>query len=95
MKKPKYIKIQKTGPDALNMFEKEIKAGVDNSCFNKDILSDPNINYAKLEKIIIDAKNKCFPVKEVKFNKYKHRITQWVTNGIIQSIKKETKCMSI
>ena len=93
VKKPKYIKIQKTGPDALNMFEKEIKAGVDNSCFNKDILSDPNINYAKLEKIIIDAKNKCFPVKEVKFNKYKHKITPWITIGIIQSIKKETKCI--
>ena len=48
---------------------------------------DPNINYDKLEKILCEAKEKHLPVKTVKFNKYKHKRSPWITLGILKSIK--------
>ena len=68
-------------------FQDEIKTQIENSNFENDLLLDPNINYEKLEKIINDAQAKCFPVKEVKFNKYKHKISPWITHEILNSIK--------
>ena len=31
--------------------------------------------------------NEHFPIKRVKFNKYKHKTTPWITNGILISLK--------
>ena len=85
--KPKYIKIQKSGPEALQAFQDEIKLNISTSTFKQDLLSDPNENYNALESIIINAKKKCFPIREVKFDKYKHKVSPWITFGIINSIK--------
>ena len=68
-------------------FQNEIQSQIENSYFEVELLSDPNINYEKLEKIITDANIKCFPTNEVKFNKYKHKISPWMTSGILNSIK--------
>ena len=85
--KTKYIKIRKNGPAEKQAFQNEIKTQIENTKFENNLLSDPNINYARLEKILSDAKAKCFPTKEVKFNKYKHKISPWITAGILNSIK--------
>ena len=52
---------------------------------DKDI--DPNINYNILEKILIIGLDKYIPLNKVKLNKYKHKKTNWITYGIIRSIK--------
>ena len=49
------------------------------------LLSDPNYNL--LESEIINANNKFMATKIVKFKKYKHKINNWITHGIIKSIK--------
>ena len=84
---PKYIKIRESGEKAMEAFRTEIKTSIENSNFDMDSLSDPNINYSKLESIITSASKNCFPEKEVKFNKYKHKISPWVTKGILNLIK--------
>ena len=71
---PKFVKIRESGPDAMEAFRVEIKEQIDNSVFETDSVADPNVNYTKLENIITSAREKCFPTKEVKFNKYKHKI---------------------
>ncbi len=47
---------------------------------------DPNINYNSLHKVLQNAKNKHMPSKVVKYNKYKHKTSNWITYGIIKSI---------
>ena len=51
------------------------------------LLSDPNPNYNILESEIINANNKFMAIKIVKFKKYKHKRINWITHGIIKSIK--------
>ena len=83
----KYIKIQRKGPLEMQAFHDEIKAKIEATHFENDLLTDPTINYNKLETIISNANEKCFPVKEVKFNKYKHKVSPWITFGILNSMK--------
>ncbi len=45
---------------------------------------DPNINYNVLHEIIQQAKIK---PEKLKFNKYNHKMSPWITKGILQSIK--------
>ena len=84
---PKYIKIRDIGPDAMEAFRTEVIKEIEQKNFTSDLLCDPNINYTTLERIIMSAHEKCFPVKEVKFNKYKHKSAPWITQEILQSIK--------
>ena len=49
--------------------------------------ADPNINYDILELTITDAANKHLPTKTSKVNKHKHKKSNWITYGIIKSIK--------
>ena len=37
--------------------------------------------------VITSAQEKHLPEKTVRFNKYKHKCSPWMTNGILQSIK--------
>ena len=86
-KPPKFIKVDKNGPKAVEDFRQEVKKGISRTYFDNDLLADPNINYEKLESIIKSAKEKCLPLTEVKFKKYKHKISPWITFAIINSIK--------
>ena len=85
--KPRYITIKKNGPQEMQAFQDEIKTNIENMNFDNDLLADPNNNYEKLEKIINNAQANCFPLKEVKFNKYKHKISPWITFDILNAMK--------
>ena len=54
---------------------------------NSDLWSDPNTNYNILENLLSFILNKHIPIRRVKLNKYKHKKTDWITNGILKSIK--------
>ena len=53
---------------------------------DNNLIADPNENYNIIENIIIDSKNKHLPSKLVRFNKYNHKLSPWITNGILTSI---------
>ena len=84
---PKYIKIREKGQQAMEDFRSEITMNIEKESFNSDMMIDPNINYTILENIIKSAHEKHFPLKEVRFNKYKHKIAPWITYGILNSMK--------
>ena len=84
---PKYIKIRDTGPQSMEDFRSEITKNIEKTAFNSDLMDDPNNNYRILENIIKSAHDKYFPLKEVRFNKYKHKIAPWITYGILNSMK--------
>ena len=52
-----------------------------------DVNQNPNKNYNTFSNIITTAIEKHIPNKKFKFNKYKHKRTNWITSGIIKSIK--------
>ena len=52
-----------------------------------NLLSDPNINYNIMENEITNANRKYITKKTVRFNKYKHKKSEWITRGILKSIK--------
>jgi hypothetical protein len=84
----KYVKIQVNTPQAINNFISDLENSNIYNHLNHGLLSDPNQNYDKLHNKIAFLKEKHFPCKTVKFNKHKHKINDWISNGIIKSIKR-------
>ena len=50
-----------------------------------------NLNFCIMHDKIIKAKNKHMPCKLVKFNKYKHKKSTWITQGLLKSIRYRNK----
>ena len=67
---------------------------------NQDIRVDPNSNYEILEEYLYTGMEKFMPLCKIKYNKYKHKKSLWISYGIIKSIKyrdklyRNLKCMS-
>ena len=72
---------------AVNNFRSELTEIDMSSLLNTNLATDPNTDYDKFEKIIAKAYDKHFPEKRVKFNKYKHKRSNWITSGILKSIE--------
>ena len=53
----------------------------------KNSLSDPNTIYKIITEVLGKANCEHMPYKLVKFKKHKHKHSQWITNGILKSIK--------
>ena len=60
-----------------------------------NITANPNSNYNILDGILYDLHQKHFPNKKVRFNKYKHKRSTWITMGITISIKHKDKLYRI
>ena len=58
---------------------------------NKDIDSDPNINYDIIQIILKSATKQHMAPKIVKVNKRRHKKSQWITQGIVKSISYRDK----
>ena len=84
---PKYIQIRSQNELSLANVNIELHKSNMQEKMDKNILADPNINYSILESAIMQANNKYMPIKTVKFQKYKHKRNDWITLGILNSIK--------
>ena len=58
---------------------------------DNDLSCDPNINYEIIHNTIHDRIDKHMPIKIEKYNKYKHKKSGWITEGILISIKYRDK----
>ena len=52
-----------------------------------NLMTDPNPEYDIFERIALSAYEKHFPNKRVKVNKHKHKLSPWITTGLIKSIE--------
>ena len=50
-------------------------------------MTDPNGSYQTFENLIQNTYERHFPPKRVKFNKYQHKLSNWITTGILKSIE--------
>jgi hypothetical protein len=83
----RYVEIRpRSEQDYLN-FKTEIAENCALDKFDSSSTCDPNANYEILDNILKNAYEKHLPTKLVKFNKHKHRLSKWITNGILSSIK--------
>ena len=87
----KYIEVKQTSHVSINNFKSEIANSDIYSKMNKDIDSDPNINYDIIHNILKSATKQHLAPKIVKFNKRRHKKSQWITQGIVKSISYRDK----
>jgi len=91
VEKPKYVTLENKSDEDMNNFKNASLFTNLYGKLNKDLTTDPNKNYDILEQTIIEAKNKYLPVKTIRYNKYKHKKCEWITTGILISIKHKDK----
>ena len=87
----KFVKINRSDDNSFQAFHDEIKSHFDTFEMDPDLFCDPNINYQRFEEILLNAKSRHLSPKTVKFKKHKHKLSQWMTNGILNSIKYRDK----
>ncbi len=78
-------KITKQDSEAIQSFHNEILTSEQLVNLKSDRKEDPNNTYNILHSVIQDAKNKHMPTNLIKYIKYKHNKSKWVTFGIIKS----------
>ena len=83
---PVFVRITKQDKDSIINFQNEISGSDELNTLIENLMVDPNINYNTLYKVLQNAKNKHMPSKVVKYNKYKHKKSNWITHGILKSI---------
>ena len=86
-KQEKLIYNRTINDSAINDFREELSRLDILSRLNANMLSDPNIDYGKFEEVLSATFNKHFPEKRIKVNKYKRKLSPWITTGIIKSIE--------
>ena len=59
------------------------------SKLDRDMTCDPNYNYS-----ILDNQACTSQIKIKKFNKYKHKKSNWITNGLLKSINLKLICIN-
>ena len=84
---PKMIAIKHDSPQAINSFYNEIVNSDISGKINDNPFANPDTNYNIIEDILVRAQEKHMPCKFVKFNKYKHKRNEWITQGILRSLK--------
>lgn len=89
--KPKHIKVQNHTKKACSAFIAELSSQNWPDIFNHDINSNPELSYSSFKNKVVSLQEKHFPVKTVRFNKYKHKLHNWTTDGILNSIKHRDK----
>ena len=88
---PKFIKKYNTSDEAMLNVRHEIQSEELYSKLGKSCTAEINLNYEMINDDILRAKNKHMPCKFVKFNKYKHKQSAWITLGLLKSIRYRDK----
>ena len=82
----KFIYTNRHSSDSFNKFKGAVAAAEILEKMNSDINENPNYNYDIIHNTLVTLKQKYLPSKKVKFNKRKHKFSEWITTGIVNSI---------
>lgn len=92
--KNKYMRISSSKKNASLNLKTDLQMPETINKLNNIIGPNINTSYKNFRSILNPLINKHFPVKFVRFNKYKHKKTEWVTEGILKSIHFRDKLYS-
>ena len=87
----KFVKVNVSNDAEIESFIEDVRLSQIYETMDKDLLSDPNLNYDIMQRTILNYKEKYLPSKTVRFNKYRHKLSPWITNGILASIRYRDK----
>ena len=90
-KQNRLVKVFPNDKLSLNSFVTEISELDLLHKLNTDDNANPNQNYDIINDSIINAILKHLPVKEVRYNRHKHKKSKWITIGLLNSIKYRDK----
>ena len=83
----KYVQISPKCSQSMDNFKQYLQNKNIMATLDTDLNANPDTNYEKLNEIIKSGIENCFPVKTIRFNKYKYKKNPWITEGILISIK--------
>ena len=86
-KRQKYIQTRTINDTTINDIRAALFSVDISSLLNANLSTDPNIEYERFETIITEMHDEYFPEKCVKWNQYKHKLSNWITSGILKSIE--------
>ena len=86
-KHPKFTHARPMNDHAIQRFKDDLANSCISSVLNPKFMTDPNTEFEKFEKIVSSYFDKHFPEKTIKVNKYRHKLSKWITSGIIKSIE--------
>ena len=84
---PKHVNFQVSDIQSINKFKSAMNNIDFLSMINTDLNTNPNVTYNVIHNCISQCLEKYLPHKSVKFNKYKHKLNPWISNGILKSLK--------
>jgi len=83
----KYITIRKETTNSITNILSDLNETQFTQILNTSPDANPEENYKIFHNTLLNIINKHIPHKKVKFNKYKHKKNEWITIGILKSIK--------
>ena len=90
-KSPKFVSVTKHDEISIKAFIDSITNANITSKIDRQITTDPNITQEIIESEIKHHINKHLPTKLVKFNRYLHKKSPWITKGILHSMQYRDK----
>ena len=86
---PKYINSKKIDDESIAKFRLElIRANIERQ-IDHSVEADPEKTYETIREITSTAYKNCFPITKKRFQRHKHKIQPWMTDNILQQIKKK------
>jgi hypothetical protein len=85
--RPKFINICKLTESNLSAMSNALVSEDIYSKLDHSQSANANENYEILHQHLTSIRNKYISYKRIRFNKYKHKASPWITNGIIKSLK--------
>ena len=82
---PKSIRIPTVDEESVQRFCEHVDSLNIASRLDADLSSNPNHNYHVLDDSITHAIDVFLPTRTVRFNKYRHKLSSWITQGLIRS----------
>lgn len=87
----KYIEIDVIEKDADRKFKDKFHNQHLHAKLDQDVNSDPSTNFNMLTTEINVCRSTFYTKKRVKYNRRKHKYSQWITKGILNSINRKNK----
>ena len=84
---PKYVTINRNDKFSQDKFSDCLQNKLRDSDISRDLCRDPNENHNVVETNITEAIDLHLQPKTVRFDKYRHKMSPWITRGILHSIK--------
>ena len=89
-KLPKFINVTKINQNSWENLITDLNEINWSSIFDtNNLFSNPSQNYSKFVNKLIEFKNKHMPTKKVRFKRYKHKNNDWITSGLLISIRQK------